>query len=315
MKKFLISFFTISIVFWLNVTHANDGRVCETIYSVINWVKYFSSIHCTEDIKLTWVIADESSLSDVSQRTLNDFIIANNTKITAYIDEWNSCKDISELEAIQEFETVIYSNNDISYTTTTSEIEALTESIEELMEKYNDPDLYNEVYDEVQVQYPVWSVDFLKSETRVQYFDKQLEIKEEILDNQEEKLTLLYKISASQEFIDDFYNEINKICESYYKTKWWDSTEEEKEKAIEDNIEIDDDAEDELIEQYKEEFNVKLWSVLDAMPKQDLKKLSVKLLDYAENSPIFKRFSEKEREIVNLKIKGLKAAIDQRIED
>ncbi|MBT3729421.1 hypothetical protein HOF65_00950 [bacterium] len=50
------------------------------------------------------------------------------------------------------------------------------------------------------------------------------------------------------------------------------------------------------------------------MPRQTLQQLSVKLLDYAANSPVFKRFSEAQREIVRLKISGLKAAIDERLD-
>lgn len=315
MKKILLSFFALLFVLWNVSVLASDGKSCETIYSVINWARYFSSIHCTEDIKLSWVLADESSLKDVSQRSINDFIVSNNNKIIEHVNEWNKCDTISEVDEIQKFESVIYSNNNISYTSTTSEVESLTESIEDLIEKYNDADLYNEVYDSVKGQYPLGSLDYLRAETRQQYFDKQLSIKNDILEKQKKKLTLLYKLSESQKFIEWFYWQVVKVCEWYYDEKWWKSTEEERLKVLEADEEEEIDEEKAKIAKYKSEFNEKLWDKLDAMSKQTLKWLSIALLDYAENSPIFKRFSDSQKILVNMKIKALKEAVDDRIDN
>lgn len=295
-------------VYWLD-----DSRVCEIQYTVINGAKYFSSILCTEDIKLTWVVADTVALKDVSARTINDFIIANNNKIISHVDGWWTCDELSSLKEIQWFETIIYSNNNISYTTTSSSIETLTKDIEKLKEDYNSPDLYNKVFDEVKAKFPVSSINFLREETRVKYFDRQLEIKTSILNKQKEKLTLIYKLTESQKFIEWFYNQINKVCLGYYNQKLWESSWEVKSLEIQKTAEEISKEREELISKYKAEFNTKLGETLDKMPRQTLQQLSVKLIDYAENSPIFKRFSEQQKEMVKLKITALKAAIDDRL--
>ena len=301
MKKIiflLLSSILFSTAYWLST-----WRTCETIYSTINWVKYFSSLHCTEDIKLWWVVADEPSLRDVSSRKINDFIIANNNVIVNHLEWSGSCDDLSDVTEIKAFETIIYSNNEISFTTTSSSIETLAESIEELKEDYNSLDLYSTVYSSTQSKYPISSVDFLRNATREAYFDKQLEIKDSILDKQKEKLTLLYKLTESQKFIETFYDRLDRVCQWYDIKGVSEEEEEENEEEKED-----------LILEYKKEFNTKLWDKLDSMPRQTLQQLSVKLLDYAANSPVFKRFSEAQREIVRLKISGLKAAIDERLD-
>lgn len=304
MKKIIITL--IAFVLFLHTTYWFDGdRSCNTKYSTINWIQYFSWIHCTEKIKLTWVFADKTALRDVSVRVVNDFIIANNYKIIQYL-EWSwSCDTINTLEDITLFENVIYSNNDISYTTTTANIETLTIEIDDLIEDYNAEDLYDIVFEEIKVKYPLWSLDFLRLETRNSYFDRQLDIKNEILDKQKEKLTFLYKLTESQKFIEWFYEQINNVCKSYEDEYW------NKELIEEEN---DEEKKEILIEKYKEEFNVKLWSKLDSLPRQVLESLSVKLLSYAETSPVFKKFTVEQKELVKLKIIGLKRAIDDRLE-
>jgi len=311
-KKIIVSFI-ISLLLVGTTNWLDDARVCEIQYSVIDWAKYFSSILCTEDINLQWVIPDTMALKDVSLRAINNFIIANNYKIIGHVDNWGSCEDLNSLEDIQVFETVIYSNNDISYTTTTASIESLTIEIEELQEEYNSLDLYNTVFEEVKWIYPLSSLDFLRLETRDRYFDKQLEIKNNMLSKQKEKLTYIYKLTESQKFIEWFYEKVGKVCSSYYEEKWGNSSEEEIDSEVWGSDEEDVDEKEALILKYKEEFNTKLWDKLDSMPRQTLEQLSVKLLDYAENSPIFKRFSVKQKELVKLKISALKAAIDDRL--
>ncbi|MFK7780307.1 MAG: hypothetical protein QM490_04090 [Candidatus Gracilibacteria bacterium] len=311
MKKLIVSF--ILLILSVSITNGLDGsRVCETLYTTIDGAKYFSSIHCTEDISLAGVNADTSALRNISTRVVNDFIIANNYKIMGHINDGEICDDLNAVEEIQAFETIIYSNNDISYTTTTSSIETLTTEIEDLREEYNSIDLYNTVFEETKGIYSLSSLDFLRLETRNKYFDKQLEIKNSILSKQKEKLTSIYKLTESQKFIESFYNQVNKVCVAYYDEKWGETTEEERKTEI-GNSEENDDENDELILKYKEEFNEKLGKKLDGMPRQTLEQLSVKLLDYAENSPIFKKFSDEQKELVKLKIAALKAVIDDRL--
>ncbi|MBT5491649.1 hypothetical protein HOK00_05040 [bacterium] len=53
----------------------------------------------------------------------------------------------------------------------------------------------------------------MRNATREAYFDKQLEIKDSILDKQKEKLTLLYKLTESQKFIETFYDRLDRVCQ------------------------------------------------------------------------------------------------------
>ena len=304
MKKIIISLIATFVL--LNTTNWFEGdRVCETQYSTIVWVKYFSGLHCTENIKLSGVIADKKALKDISSRKINDFIAANNHRIISHL-EWSwSCDTINTIEEITEFENIIYSNNDISYTETTTEIEDLITEIEELREEYNELGLYNTVFDEIQIKYPLSSLDSQRNLARDAYYTKQLDIKTEILDKQKEKLTLLYKITESQKFIEWFYTQVNRVCKSY--------------EGEYSNKEIEEESEEEakreaLIEKYKEEFNTRLGAKLDSLPRQVLENLSVKLISYVETSAIFKRLSEKQKELVKLKITAFKAAVDDRLE-
>jgi len=97
MFSFLISLLLVSITYWA----IDWARTCETIYTDINWSKYFSSLLCTENIRLTWVVADNIILRDVSTRTISDFIVANYWEITKHIDSWswNTCDNLDEVSA------------------------------------------------------------------------------------------------------------------------------------------------------------------------------------------------------------------------
>lgn len=294
----------LSVVLLIGTSYwAEWDRKCETIYSEFNGMKMFSHIHCTEDIKLSWIIIDEPILRDMSVRSINDFLISNNNAIINHLENSWSCDTISDVDIIKWFEDKIYSNNDISYSSTISSIESLVTSIENWIESFNSETLYSTAYSETKSKYSLWSVDFLRVAAKELYFEKLESIKNDVISNQKEKLTLLYKIEESQKFIESFYKRVDSICQGYVKT-------EEKDEYIEEK---DEEAEEKLIEKYKDEFNIKLGNRLDAMSRPVLEQLSIKLISYANTSTVFKRFTEDQQKIVKLKIKGLKAAIDERL--
>ena len=296
MKKIIFLVLTILL---LNIVHWSGDRVCKTLYTSIGWVNYFAWLLCTEDINLSWVIWDTPSLKDVSDWIVNDFIALNNYNITEHVDGWGTCEELNAHESIKWFEDIIYSNNDINYFDTSSRIEELTTDIDDLQELHNSKWLYYEVLDNINEIYISLSPDAVKVKTREAYYNRQLEIKDEILDKYKEKLTLLYKISESQKYIESFYRKVDRVCRSYALQ----FVEEEDAETVKN----------ELIEKYKLEFNEKLWSRLDRMSRQTLEQLSVKLLSYVETAPIFKNLSTTAKYMVKLKIAWLKAAIDDRL--
>ena len=296
MKKIIFLVLTILL---LNIVHWSGDRVCKTLYTSIGWVNYFAWLLCTEDINLSWVIWDTPSLKDVSDWIVNDFIALNNYNITEHVDGWGTCEELNAHESIKWFEDIIYSNNDINYFDTSSRIEELTTDIDDLQELHNSKWLYYEVLDNINEIYISLSPDAVKVKTREAYYNRQLEIKDEILDKYKEKLTLLYKISESQKYIESFYKKVDRVCRSYALQFVEEEDLEEKN--------------NELILKYKEEFNEKLGSRLDRMSRQTLEQLSVKLLSYVETAPIFKNLSTTAKYMVKLKIAWLKAAIDDRL--
>ena len=312
---------------FLNIANWEDSRNCETLYSKINWVNYFWWLYCSEDIKLTWVVAETLPLKWVSPRIVNDFLILNNHRIVEHIEGWTwslSCDGFDTIPDLQSFENEIYEKNEISYTTATSDIETLTTEIEWLIEESNSKDLYWETSDEVKEKFPISSNDFLVNATKDTYFDKLDELKEGALSKQKEKLTLIYKLTETQKIIWDFYDRVNKICQNYIEGKEKETPKETPKETLSDKLskkfiinEDDGKTEEEIkqekIDKYKAEFNVKLWSKLDSLPRQTLQRLSVKLIWYPYTSKIFLRSSESQKAIVILKIAGLKAAIDDRL--
>jgi len=316
MKKIVILLLSFLL---FNLANWEESRNCDTIYSEINWVKYFSWLYCSEDISLTWVVAEKLPLKWVSLRSINTFLISNNNKIIEHIDSWSwTCDWLDTIPELQEFENTIYSKNDIGFTSSSSDIETLTTNIEALIESSNSKTLYWEVYDETKAKFPISSDNFIVVATKEAYFEKLDEIKEEALTKQKEKLTLIYKLTESQKIIWNFYDRVDRICKNYIDGKEKPNTKETLSEKLSAKFGIkedktDDEIKAEKINKYKEEFNTKLWSKLDSLPRQTLQQLSVRLIWYAYTSKIFARFSEVQKAIVILKIAGLKAAIDERL--
>lgn len=300
MKKILFLLFT-----FLLVENAFAWeRVCETKYNNIAGISYFAGIHCTEDISLTGVTFVEPAMRNVSQSEVSNFIISNNSDFIDHLSNSWTCDDISSLSSVQSFENTIYSKNWISYSSTTSAVDTLTTEIEDLMETYNSEDLYNEVFESQKSKYPLASLNFQREKTKEEYFNKQASIKQQILSKQEQKLIYLFKLKETQVLVEQFYSKITSVCE-WIKKEDIKSEQDEEEEA---------ETKSDKITKYKEEFEEKLGERLNSMSRQVLQSLSVKLLSYADESPIFKRFSAQQQELVKLKISWLKAAIDSRLD-
>lgn len=307
----LISILLTSTSYW--------ARECKNIYSEINWVKYFSSIHCTEDITFTWIVWKTPILKKMSDRYLNEFIVTNNYKIELFIDDWWVCDEVNTISEIKSYEDVIYSNNGKTYSSMISSIESAEESIDTLIDDLNSKDLYNTTFESTKSKFSKSSMNYIRIATSDAYYDKLDEIRESIYDKQREKLTTLYILTESQKFIDSFYNRVNSICENYSEKKL-NSDEDNEEEELSDNEEEDDEEElskDEqeeiLLTKYKKEFNDKFWEKLDSLSAQALQQLSVKLIWYAYTSKVFKRLSPSLQEKFKLKIKALKSVVDERL--
>lgn len=315
MKKIIALFlllFSFSVVFWEESKYGM--RSCETIYDDIEGNRYFSHIHCTEDINVSWVQAEEVVIKRKSSRDMTQFFIENGIEIKEHlIGSW-TCDDVNEISAISTFESSIYSDNGLTLSSVPSTIESLEDSMESLEEQHNDEWLYSSAYSEMKSKYSSAVDSYVREKAEERYYEKQWDLKLQVFDKQQEKMNILWKLNQVQQHVAEFYLRVERSCQRYQDLidEWHYEGElsEEQEEELEEQQEDEDE---EKIAQYKLDFEEKLWEKLNAMSNITLQNLSVKLYIFSKESPILKKYNAAGQAIIQLKIKALRELIADKL--